>query len=85
MGIIDTAERVTQDTANLTTTTGVSGLNFVGFIAQQLPGPAIERGYTNLRDVVTKLHEQTLPVDLEKEYFKEHDESVAPRVSLVHG
>ncbi|OJT15314.1 hypothetical protein TRAPUB_8110 [Trametes pubescens] len=73
MGALTDLERCNQDAANLATVSGISGLNFVDFVARQLPGPTIDRGYTNLRYVSEKLKEEELPVELEKGYYAQHD------------
>lgn len=70
-------ERCNQDAANLATVSGVSGLGVVGYLANQLPGPKIDRGYNNLRDVSQKLEKRVIPLKLETEYYKLHFECVS--------
>lgn len=71
MGFIENAERVTQDTANVATSSGVSGSTLFGFITQQLPGPSIARGFNNLRVASDILGTEAFPPPLEEYYRSE--------------
>ncbi|KAI0364337.1 hypothetical protein BV20DRAFT_905507, partial [Pilatotrama ljubarskyi] len=73
MTLVSILERTVQDGANTATVSGVNGAGLLGAIAKQLPGPTIDRGYTNLRFVSEKLDEHVVPVHLEKQYDREHD------------
>lgn len=72
MSALANIERCNQDAANLTTVSGLSGLSVVGLIANQLPGPKIDRGYANLRHVANKLHERIIPLEDETRFFRHH-------------
>lgn len=67
-------ERSLQDTANVTTISGVPALGVVRIIKDSLPRAAIARGHDNLRVASdTLIAEESIPPEEEKVYFKEHD------------
>ncbi|KAI0324382.1 hypothetical protein GY45DRAFT_1375589 [Cubamyces sp. BRFM 1775] len=75
MGLFDILERTVQDTANVSTTSGVSGRGIVGIVAKQLPGPSIDRGHRNLREgfVILEGSADVIPKPELKSFYKEYD------------
>ncbi|KAJ8463344.1 hypothetical protein ONZ51_g10316 [Trametes cubensis] len=75
MGIFEIFERAVEDTANISTTSGVSGLGLFGVVLKQLPGSSIERGHKNLRDGFSALEDswETIPQNELRSFYHEYD------------